>query len=302
MAKELLTSKKSVLVSMADHYSLDPETFKRVIKATCGLERARDEEFMAFITVAHEYRLNPLTREIYAFVKSGGGIQPIVAVDGWIKKMNEHPAHDGVDFREHLEDGHLVATTAIIHRKDRSHPTEVTEFLHECRRNTDPWKQMPARMLRHKALIQCIRVAYNLLPGAMDEEDALELKEGADGVFRHDDLPRVNRSPSGSGAAAGATAGTERVEPLPSQDGGRKTKAPERSAASTPPPPITDPEEKPISTERQKDLIEQADFAGMSAAQLERYVLGKYKTAGLKLTPSQADEVVQYLKSRGTAA
>jgi hypothetical protein len=36
----------------------------------------------------------------------------------------------------------------------------VTEFLAECKRGTEPWKNMPRRMLRHKALIQCARVAF----------------------------------------------------------------------------------------------------------------------------------------------
>jgi hypothetical protein len=58
-----------------------------------------------------------------------------------------------------------------VHRKDRSHPVEVTEYLAECRQGTDPWKKWPARMLRHKAAIQAIRYAFGF-SGIVDPDEA----------------------------------------------------------------------------------------------------------------------------------
>lgn len=167
----------NLIAAMAERFALEPEEFKRVVKSTCGLGKANDEQFLAFLAVAHEHDLNPLTREIYAFTKPDGGIQTIVAVDGWYKKMNQNPMFDGIEFSDIIEGGQLVAITARIYRKDRQHASEVTEYMKECRRNTDPWRQWPARMLRHKAAIQAIRVAFNLA-GIMDPDEAERFLEG----------------------------------------------------------------------------------------------------------------------------
>jgi hypothetical protein len=113
-----------------------------------------------------------VTKEIYAFPKKGGGIQPIVGIDGWMTMANNHTAYDGITFVDRLsDDGQLVAITAQVHRKDRSHPVEVTEYLAECRQGTDPWKKWPARMLRHKAAIQAIRYAFGF-SGIVDPDEA----------------------------------------------------------------------------------------------------------------------------------
>jgi hypothetical protein len=45
-----------------------------------------------------------------------------------------------------------------------------------CFRNTDPWKQWPRRMLRHKAAIQCARVAFGI-SGVMEPDQAERFQE-----------------------------------------------------------------------------------------------------------------------------
>ena len=56
-------------------------------------------------------------------------------------------------------------------RQDRKRPVKTIEYLDECFRSTDPWKQMPSRMLRHKALIQCARLAFGF-SGILDVDEA----------------------------------------------------------------------------------------------------------------------------------
>lgn len=118
-------------------------------------ETVSDAQLTALLIIANEYGLNPWTKEIYAYPDKYKGIVPVVGVDGWIRIVNEHPQFDGMEF---------VATpdevTCTIYRKDRSRPTVITEYMNECARGTDPWRQMPRRMLRHKALMQCARVAF----------------------------------------------------------------------------------------------------------------------------------------------
>lgn len=171
-------AKRSVLLAMADRYGMEPAAFEATVRATCGMAGATREEFAAFLLVANEYRLNPATREIFAFQKKGGGIQPIVSIDGWLNLANSHPQFDGLDVTfEHDDGGKLVAATATIHRKDRRYPVVVTEYLAECARATDPWK-MAHRMLRHKATIQAIRYAFGF-SGIMEPDEAEGIIERA---------------------------------------------------------------------------------------------------------------------------
>jgi len=163
--------RKSVLASMANRYGMEPKAFEVTVKATLGLDKCNDGQFAAFLCVANEYKLNPLTREIYSFPTKTGGIQPIVGIDGWLNLANSHPMNDGMEFVDVLDQqGCLAAITCRIYRKDRRHPIEVTEYMGECKGNTIPWKQWPARMLRHKAAIQCIRYAFGFA-GIMDNDE-----------------------------------------------------------------------------------------------------------------------------------
>lgn len=163
------TNKPSALATMAGKFNVDPAKLLGTLKNTV-FKGASDDELMSLVIVANEYGLNPLTKEIYAFPAKGGGIVPVVSIDGWLRMMNDHPQFDGIEFQFTENDGKLISCTALIHRKDRKHPTSVTEYLGECRRNTDPWK-MEHRMLRHKATIQCARVAFGF-SGITDEDEA----------------------------------------------------------------------------------------------------------------------------------
>lgn len=155
---------------MAGKFNVEPNKLLDTLKSTV-FKNATNEELLALVVVSNEYGLNPLTKEIYAFPAKGGGIVPVVSIDGWIRMMNDHPQFDGIDYEfEHDDRGQLVSCTSIIHRKDRSHPTRVTEYLAECKRNTEPWK-MERRMLRHKATIQGARVAFGF-SGITDEDEA----------------------------------------------------------------------------------------------------------------------------------
>jgi phage recombination protein Bet len=154
--------KRSVTVDMATRFGMEPGPFEAVLRATVVPPETTREQFAAFLLVAKRYNLDPITREIYAFPTRAGGIQPIVGVDGWIRIVNDQPQMDGITFTDHVENGDLAAITCRIFRKDRTHPVEVTEYMAECRRPSEAWNRWPARMLRHKALVQCARYAFGL--------------------------------------------------------------------------------------------------------------------------------------------
>jgi len=163
---------RSVIVAMAMRYGMEPAAFEQTLRATVVPKDCSKEQFAAFLLVAKEYNLNPITKEIYAFPKQGGGIQPIVSVDGWANLVNSHPQCDGLEFQDALTDaGEIVSITCRIYRKDRTHPTSATEYMSECKRETVTWKQWPRRMLRHKALIQAARYAFGFA-GIVEPDEA----------------------------------------------------------------------------------------------------------------------------------
>lgn len=142
-----------------------------VLKATAFKGQVSDAQMTALMVVANQYGLNPWTKEIYAFPDRQNGIVPVVGVDGWSRIINEHPQFDGIDF-EMTDD----ACTCIIYRKDRQHPTKVTEYLAECKRDTGPWKSHPRRMLRHKSMIQAARLAFGYT-GIYEQDEAERIIE-----------------------------------------------------------------------------------------------------------------------------
>lgn len=161
----------SVIADLATIHGMEKAQFVAALKATCVPTTITDAQFAAFCMVAKQYDLNPLLKEIFAFPSKGGGIIPIVSVDGWCNIINSNPALDGIQFEDKFEEGKLTAITCKISRKDRKHPVECTEYMSECKRDVDVWKKWPARMLRHKSLIQCARYAFGL-SGIYDEDEA----------------------------------------------------------------------------------------------------------------------------------
>lgn len=163
---------KSVLLDMADRFGMEPKAFEATLRATVVPAQVSNEQFAAFLLVAKKYQLDPITKQIYAFPTQGGGILPIVSIDGWMYLINSHPQFDGMEFEDSLDtSGNLVSITCRMFRKDRGHPVSVTEYMSECSRNTSTWKQWPARMLRHKAAIQASRYAFGF-SGIMEPDEA----------------------------------------------------------------------------------------------------------------------------------
>lgn len=170
--------KAGLVARMAERFGVDADKMLTTLKATAFKAGSgiSNEQMMALLIVAEQYGLNPWTKEIYAFPDKGG-IVPVVGVDGWSRILNDHPQMDGVEFIDSPDvvksSGKDVPTwiECLIYRKDRSKPTKVRERFSEVVRDTQPWKSHPSRMLRHKALIQCARIAFGF-SGIYDEDEA----------------------------------------------------------------------------------------------------------------------------------
>lgn len=163
----------SLATKLAERFGMDsnPEIID-VLKKTAFKGDVSDAQMGALLVVANQYGLNPWVKEIYAFPDKGS-IIPVVGVDGWARIVNDHPQYDGVEFIM-SDDGSSV--TCKIYRKDRKYPTETTEYLSECKKGTQPWQSHPRRMLRHKAFMQCGRLAFGFT-GIYDRDEAETIAE-----------------------------------------------------------------------------------------------------------------------------
>lgn len=159
---------------LAERFGMgDGTDLNNTLKATCfkGQNQVSDAQMTMLLVVAQQHGLNPFTREIYAFPDKGG-IVPVVGVDGWARIINSHSQFDGMDFVQDEE-----SCTCIMFRKDRTHPVKITEYMAECKRsNAQPWQTHPRRMLRHKAMIQCARIAFGF-SGIYDQDEAERIVE-----------------------------------------------------------------------------------------------------------------------------
>ena len=150
----------------------EPHELIATLKATAFKGNVSDAQLAALLMVSQQYGLNPWTKEIYAFPDRNNGIVPVVGVDGWSRIINQHSQFDGMDFQQDS-----VSCTCIIYRKDRSHPIKVTEWMEECARTgVGPWQSHPKRMLRHKAMIQCARLAFGYT-GIYDQDEAERIND-----------------------------------------------------------------------------------------------------------------------------
>lgn len=177
----------SLLAKMAARFSVEPGKMLSTLKSTAFKGDVSNEQMMALLIVADQYGLNPWTKEIYAFPDRQNGIVPVIGVDGWARIINNNQQFDGMEFEQDEE-----SCTCSIYRKDRAHPTRVTEYMKECRRDVAPWKSHPRRMLRHKAMIQCARLAFGFV-GVFDQDEAERIVE-KDITPTADLLPMASRA------------------------------------------------------------------------------------------------------------
>lgn len=167
-----IKQKPKLLERMGERFGVAPSEMMATLKATAFKGNVTNEQMMALLVVAEQYNLNPWTKEIYAY-PDRGGIVPVVGVDGWSRIINSDPNFDGMDFKE-ADDNSWIECT--IHRKDRAHPVSVREYLAECKRDQGPWLTHPRRMLRHKAMIQCARLAFGFA-GIYEPDEAERIQE-----------------------------------------------------------------------------------------------------------------------------
>jgi len=168
--------------------------------------------------------LSPVGRDVYAVQPiSGEGVLIAVGVDGWSRIVNQHPQFDGMEFEEseNLVGGVPSWIRCTIHRRDRRVAMSVKEYLCEAIRDTGAWQTHPRRMLRHKAMVQCARLAFELPASSgiydADEAERIGQVQGSNTHTvreNHDAAKSSNRASnteamSGDTTSAGTSASVE---------------------------------------------------------------------------------------------
>lgn len=167
-----------MIQALAKTHGVDSKVFVKTIMKTAfkGSKDPTAEEFTAFMFVAQKYDLDPFMNQIYAF-PSKGGIVPFMGIDGWIDMINRQTRHSGLEVIEEEDgEGKPLKTTVSIFVNGYDKPVTISERFSECYRAGGHWDSHPFRALRHKAIIQCARVAYGI-SGIHDEDEAHRILE-----------------------------------------------------------------------------------------------------------------------------
>ena len=186
---------------------MSPESFVQALTRTSlsSLVLWSQLDLETLLLAAERHGLDPLGREVF-LVREGDTLDEsavlVVGVDGWSRVLNAHKKFAGMQFRESedLLDGVPAWIECTLHRWDRRVPTSVREYLNEVRGTNLAWLTHPRRMLRHKALVQCARLAFGLV-GVYDHDEAQRILEAR----RTERTPQAQRSrPARAGGPAKA--------------------------------------------------------------------------------------------------
>lgn len=119
------------------------------------------QTLLALLRIAGQYHLDPLKEEVDLALYDDINWQAYITVEGYARILNNLPAFDGISFAQSDESNNGIPLwmECTIYRKDRSHPIVIREYFDEVKRDQIIWQKMPRRMLRHRVLQQCARLA-----------------------------------------------------------------------------------------------------------------------------------------------
>jgi hypothetical protein len=114
------------------------------------------------LATAKRYQLNPLLGQIDWELNHEGDYEVYIPIDGWISLIHRQPTFQGIAFNQSpgTENGIPIWMECTIYRCDLTHPVTVREYYAELKTDHPVWQHMPRRMLRHKTLQQCARLAF----------------------------------------------------------------------------------------------------------------------------------------------
>lgn len=180
-----------MFADLAARYGMEAKEFIAAVKLQCFASGAcSDAQLALLLSVAFKYDLNPLVRELHAFVnpERGNKMEIVVGVDGWFKIVARDDRVLGWEDEEHRDaSGKLVAVTVRIYRKDRfiedrdgrrylpgKYRGVLDEWLVERKPGKGPtnWEEMPEHRLFGVAFKECARRTLGITEFLGDDDEA----------------------------------------------------------------------------------------------------------------------------------
>ena len=116
------------------------------------------------LKIARRLKLNPLLGHIDWESNRESGYEFFISIDGWIAMIHQESTFQGLTFDQAAENENGIPAwmECTIYRSDFTYPITVREYFAEVKTEHPVWQVMPRRMLRHKTLQQCARLAFGI--------------------------------------------------------------------------------------------------------------------------------------------
>jgi hypothetical protein len=166
-----VTNQRNPLVSGSALDALVSETAKALGIAMEELANWTQEAIVPkdvlklILTTARRYQLNPLLGQIEWELNEENHWEIYIPIDGWISLIHRQSSFKGLTFDQSPETEHGIPIwmECTIYRSDLTNPIRVREYYAELKTDHPIWQQMPYRMLRHKTMQQCARLAFGII-------------------------------------------------------------------------------------------------------------------------------------------
>jgi hypothetical protein len=186
---------QTAINTLCQTLDLDPEEVQLWLDQHLGVPLYPQVQLLR---LANKYGLDPLSDQIIFIQSQNDTYQAFITIDGWSKLINEHPQYAGMSLRDstELKDGIPTWIECTIYRNDRILPIVIKEYYEEVKTDHPSWQHMPRRMLRHRAIQQCARLALGISSneGQLHKTSSLEKKSSQEKVNEIKVIPRKNIS------------------------------------------------------------------------------------------------------------
>lgn len=175
-----------LLQSMAEKAFMSAKEFRDALCLVVFRDPAgkytTDAMINLFLARCQQLHLDPLAGEMLVIFSKDGEMMILLAAKGWSKLMTSNPAFLSVTFTEgeevtlnalNIRGPKAITCTIRFLKKDRECEVAITEKLVEDARATSMWRQYPTRMLRYRALAQCVTMAFGVSE-IYDRDEVLE--------------------------------------------------------------------------------------------------------------------------------
>ena len=171
--------KSDLLREMAQAFVMDINEFVAAVKQQCFKDGAcSTAQLLMLLSVAHKYDLNPLVRELHAFIGKSGKMEIVVGLDGWFKIAARDTRYAGRKLTENHDDkGNLISITCLTYRRDWQVPDEYNAVMDEWFQVAKPgkpptnWEEMPRHRLQGVAIKEGIRRVLGITEGIGPEDE-----------------------------------------------------------------------------------------------------------------------------------